>query len=418
MYGMGAEIGNYNSLSQAFAGIGRRRTAAATAVFGALRRTDQELAARLAGAGLDPYKSEGEITVVDLLNPLSTESRGRQLRPWRVFNVAAAAEQRRVSREYRAFMADQDTSGPPVHVVVRPPEHVVELSALRTGIRDGNECLNAMLGYLARRRGLDTHILALEILPMGDGSVWDIHYHIVMAPTGAAELEVLQRHVERRGWTFWADPDAASDATAFGGEHAARLAGYVSKGAMPRAIARAELSDAALVELVRQTDRLKFVRARGAFREFRSRLARERLRIVETEDEEGQVACITVPRRRIVLRRRELFRTTSTKILAVRPAWIGDELRPCLIVENYKGWSELLSIYRVPAAQFLTGGAPVPLTHRRFIDESVHTDLPGHVGKIEIGHVSRGLAREPRALSGDSDHRLAGHGAFRKVAPA
>ncbi|MBK3735242.1 hypothetical protein GAY29_19440 [Azospirillum brasilense] len=328
-----------------FSAAGRRRSAAAVARAAAERQQDETTADRLEAAGLEPWQSGDEVTVVDLASQgEQSESRGRTLRRWPVYHATVRREQREAAAQIAAYRADERAAGRAVKVVhlrVRPTGPV-PVDCLRDHHREQCRRLSAQLAYVARASGGLIVPLAWGVhhRPVDGGRLIDWHAHVAVLVRPGADLPWLLSYfggAAPDSDRVWIDArDRADDP-----EH---LACYLREGTARYV---ADFESAALVEYVAQVQGLHRYQSVGPLRDHVGRVRRAGLQ-ARRDPDDGRVVLSPPPRRPAC---RPVWKTAGPAVLALRLAWIGDTLRPALLVRNWRGsWADLAERYDLDAA--------------------------------------------------------------------
>ncbi|MBR0860106.1 hypothetical protein [Bradyrhizobium liaoningense] len=157
---------------------------------------DFKLAARLHAHGLNPYKGQMPVFLVDLATEGSlTEPRGVPLRHSKLFNTQAAVSAFELQRDIEAF----DEAYQPdnvVHIVLRPPLALGEvkkngekrlldengrcpIANLRSAQKAFNNCVQRAVAELDRRQVIVPLLVARHLVPFEGGATFDLHAHWV-----------------------------------------------------------------------------------------------------------------------------------------------------------------------------------------------------------------------------------------------
>ncbi|MCG5241967.1 hypothetical protein MCW82_19490 [Azospirillum doebereinerae] len=320
-----------------FCAAGRRRSAAAVSRAAEERQQDEATAARLEAAGFDPWQGDDEVTVVDLATQGErAESRGRTLRRWPVYYATVRREQREAAAQIAAFVEDERAAGRAVrilHLRIRPTGPV-EVGCLREHHREQSRRISGRLAYVANATGGKIVALAwgAHHKPLRGGAVIDWHAHVAVLVRPGADLRWLLSYFGGP------DPDPARVwiGTRDRAEDPEALVVYLREGTA-RYVTNFETADF-LAEYVAQVAGLHRYQALGPLRAHVSRVRAAGLQ-ARRDPEDGRVVLSPPPRRPA---HRPVWRAAGPAALAVRLAWIGDELRPAVLVRGWRGdWTDL-----------------------------------------------------------------------------
>ena len=317
-----------------FAGAGFRRPTWKADRAADERRQDQETARRLEASGVDPWESADEVTAVDLASEgQRCEARGRPLRRLPVFIVAVRREQQEARDLIGAYVAAERAAGRSVRIVhlrVRPTAPVL-LETLREHHREQCAALGRRLEYVARRSdgALVPLVYGTHHRPLDGGARIDWHAHVAVQVREGADLAWLSEYLGGAD-RVWIDQrgDRADAPEA--------LASYLRQGAARYVDA---FTDERLAQYVVQVAGLHRYQTLGPLRRLAGALRRERLR----PRMEGARIVLAPPPRRPA---RRLCWTAGPSVVALRLAWVGQELRPVVLVRCWRGdWRELAERY-------------------------------------------------------------------------
>jgi hypothetical protein len=176
--------------------------------------------------------------------------------------------------------------------------------------------------------------------PERGGALIDIHFHIAIEVEADADLVWLRKYLgglER----VWIDETKRTETPEV-------LARYLREGAA-RYVHAFDNEHLAIYVAQVHTDGAPLHRFQtlGPLRRLSGELRRANLRPRQDAEDETRVVLAPPPRRPA----RRTCWTVGPAILAVRLAWIGDQLRPSLIVRGWRGsWSALTERYDLDAA--------------------------------------------------------------------
>ena len=271
-----------------FHGAGRRRAADRSAASQERRDQAALIAEMLVEGGLDPgdvylTPQEVEDSMLALDGSDLRDCLGRPRRAWAGYPDHAHILKTRGGREYALFAGaygiDRVTQ-----VVIRPPESTFDLSDLAARHARDSVALGEMLRYARKSRApsFAWDVVSAEFENVGRGG-WrvDCHFHLTTRGANTDALLRVQTYFEARGWTFWFTSEGDVNA----GRHPAALVQYQGKG-LADALLDSDVRwrPDALAELRRQTRSLALVRATGAFRRWKSDVARQGLTAVEDQN--------------------------------------------------------------------------------------------------------------------------------------
>jgi hypothetical protein len=302
-------------------------------------KIDAALCERMQRVGLDPYVSAAIQTYVDLASEgVLVEQRGPQLRNHAIFRTVAARQGRANITAMRAHLAEIGIApGEVLRFVLRGHDGWVELHHLRTALRHLGTQIQRAGDWARQRYGVDVVMRKLEAEPRSGGAYADAHGHVWAIPLAGADVDGFCAYMAGKFAYFGeAEPEQVDG----GGE----IDDYCgAKGPLKD---NGTLDDDHLAEYVRQTARLHLWSFLGGLKAYRCALDDADEQVVEQGDE-GQKVYLRIPRVHRPQRREggRRHRTGQDDLLAIRLAWIGDELRLVAIVNNFTSWDVLAAKY-------------------------------------------------------------------------
>lgn len=306
-------------------------------------KLDADLCERMLRVGLDPYASAAVQTYVDLASEgLVVEQRGPQLRNHCIFRTIAARQGRATITAMRAHLAEIGIApGDVMRFVVRSHEGWTELHHLRAALRHLGTQIQRAGDWARQRYGVDVVMRKLEAEAKSGGAYADDHGHVWAVPLPGANVEGFRAYMSGKFAYFGeAEPEEVD-----GGAEIDDYSG--GKGPIKDP---GTLDDHYLAEYVRQTSRLHLWSFLGGLKAFRCALDDADEQVVE-KDHEGEKIYLRIPR---VHRPQRCagprHRTGQDDLLAVRLAWVGDELRLVAIVNNFTSWAALTAKYDLDRA--------------------------------------------------------------------
>ncbi len=338
-----------------FLGAGRRRSSAQTAQAQETRERDRETRRRLQAHGLATM-NRPPVMLVDLATQGEHVATRDELPRWCVFRQHVAREQAEAHGLLAAYVVEHRPRRV-MQLRLRPLGGPVPVNSLREAHLDHGRRVARALEYVARWPGVIPLARATHHRPTERGSTIDLHFHVAVQIDGDDVSEVsarLIRHFVRAGWSAWISDDQEREATQDPAPtetegSAAALAAYLRESTERYVEA---FDDDHLAEYVRQVYRpspLHRWQPLGPLRRFAAELRLNGVR--PHADEDGRVALRPVVSARPQRRRDAAWAAAGPCVLALRTAWIGDELRPVAVVRGWRGsWQELARRYDLDAA--------------------------------------------------------------------
>ena len=296
------------------------------------------------------------VMLVDLATQGEHVATRDELPRWCVFRQHVAREQAEAHGLLAAYVVEHRPRRV-MQLRLRPLGGPVPVNSLREAHLDHGRRVARALEYVARWPGVIPLARATHHRPTERGSTIDLHFHVAVQIDGDDVSEVsarLIRHFVRAGWSAWISDDQEREATQDPAPtetegSAAALAAYLRESTERYVEA---FDDDHLAEYVRQVYRpspLHRWQPLGPLRRFAAELRLNGVR--PHADEDGRVALRPVVSARPQRRRDAAWAAAGPCVLALRTAWIGDELRPVAVVRGWRGsWQELARRYDLDAA--------------------------------------------------------------------
>lgn len=339
-----------------FAGAGRRRSADDARRAAAERQQDGDTLQRLRAYGL-PAAIRPQVDFVDLASMGTLSERRDELPRWCVFANHVRREQAEAHGLLGAYVAEHK------------PHRIAQLRLRRYGspilVRDlrafhlKDSCrVGRLLEYVATWPGVTPLARSVHHRPIDRGALIDHHHHIAVqldAATAAERAEIiarLLRYCVRTGYDAWV-ADEGEAILGVGGsetaESAQALAVYLRESTARHV---EQFSDGNLAEYVRQVyypAPLHRWQPLGPLRRLAAKLRADGVRPWAEDD--GCVTLRPITSARAQRRRDAAWVAAGPCVLALRIAWVGDELRAVAVVRGWRGdWAELARRYDLDAA--------------------------------------------------------------------
>ena len=339
-----------------FAGAGRRRSPAETARIVAERQQDRETMRRLRAYGL-PAAIRPPVTMVDLATQGRRSEQRDDLPRWCVLGGHAAREQAEAHGLLAAYV-EEHRPRRIVQLRLRPVGGPVPVHRLRAAHQDEGRRVGRAMEYIATWPGVTPIARATHHRPVDGGAMIDLHYHVAVqfdasdADERAEVFARLLRYCQRGGYDAWIadEADALLDPAATEKAESAQALAVYMREAAARYVK--EFSDDYLAEYVRQVyhpSPLHRWQPLGPLRRLAAKLRADGVR-PQAEDD-GQVTLHPIVSARAQRRRDAAWIAAGPCVVALRVAWIGDELRPVAVVRGWRGdWAELARRYDLDAA--------------------------------------------------------------------
>lgn len=339
-----------------FAGAGCRRLPTETARAETKRKQDRETMRRLQAFGL-PSAIRPPVTLIDLATRGARSEQRDSLPRWCVFGAHVAREQAEAHGLLGAYVVEYRPRRI-VQLRLRPLGGPVPVHHLRAAHQDEGRRVGRVLEYIGTWPGVTPLARATHHWPVDGGAMIDLHYHVAVqfdASDADERAEVFARllgYFQRAGYDAWIadeadtlfDPAAAETA-----ESAQALAIYLRESTARHV---EDFGDDHLAEYVRQVYHpapLHRWQPLGPLRRLAAKLRAEGVR-PQAEDD-GRVTLHPIVSARAQRRRDAAWIAAGPCVVALRVAWIGDELRPVAVVRGWRGdWAELARRYELDAA--------------------------------------------------------------------
>ena len=317
-----------------FIGAGRKRTSQQREEAATRRDKDQRTAVRLSRQGINAYSNRGDLTVVDLATKgeLVGETRA-EFRRLPVLIEQEYRAQRRAALEIEAFTACQPHAPRPeqiVHVRLRPLSGTVRTCDLRQFHRNLVNNLSNHLEYVQKQYGAEPLAWSVHHRPMFDGSFIDWHVHLMIVLDND-NLEDFYKYIGDR-YDWWLQTVEHENVGGLGWYLGGCVARYAD-----------DFTDENLAEYVRQSIKLHRHQSLGPLRRFLASAKNSQRRAAKNILDEPVLAPVA-PR---PPRTAKVCKTAQgPTVAACRLSWIGDELRPVLLIRNWDSdWAALSARY-------------------------------------------------------------------------
>jgi hypothetical protein len=312
---------------------------------------------RLVRQGIDVHSRHGDLTAVDLATEGALTGDTRlELRRLPVFQEQEHRDQRKAAREMEAFLASP--TAPRAEEIVqfrlRPRTGLAPIAGLRLFHRERLKQLSDHLERISSRPGLIPLAWGVHHQPVLGGSFVDWHLHIAIVVRDDADRQWLHEYLDAR-YSWWTETEEHAEAAGLAWYLRASVARYAG-----------DFTDENLAEYVRQAHKLHRYQTIGPLRRFLTKAKQAGEQAVTDTTDRTILAPVTPrpPRRHLP------HRLGATPLIAAcRVAWIGDELRPVVLVRGWRGsWRDLTKRYDLDLAiaaarQALERGAfATPLT--------------------------------------------------------
>lgn len=298
-----------------FHGAGRCRTLDRSIAARERRHDAATIAEMLFRGGLsadEVYRTPAEIkdSILAVDGSGLHDDLGRPRRAWAGFPDHAFTLKTKAGREYGLF-AQTHGIDHVIQVVVRPPDSIIDLTDFAIRHSLDSKRLGGMLRHARKSRapGFNWDIVSAEIKNVGNGG-WtiDSHFHLTVRGVDADTLARIEKYFTACEWSFWFSSDDDDEE-----RHPAALAQYQAKGLANAIGDGTDWFPEAMAELRRQTRNITMTRSTGAFRLWKSEIAKTALAVVEDRDGKPMMA-----QRRIVSERPRRLLQQSCSFIALR----------------------------------------------------------------------------------------------------
>lgn len=332
--------GNAFPVVAEFSGAGARRSEADIEVSVASRNKDQKTAERLSSAGFSPYRPDSRIFAIDLASEGELFSdHGRELVRLNVFDKDVRREQRHSSRLLSAWVMAGGRRDI-VHIRARRSDAVVGIEDLRDHHRKSASDISQKLYYFSRaNRWFRPVAYAVHHRPIDGGALIDVHFHIAVEVCAGRDDDRLIRYLSRSGYDVYISDRELTGSPSEGAE----LLSYLRNGASRHVD---EFTDENLVGYVKAVycgSPLHRYQTLGEFRKFCGEMTAANVTV--GEDAAGAIVLTRKPARPKYLPGFD-HHPDGPRLLRIKLAWFGVELRPAAIVRNWTGsWHEFEQRY-------------------------------------------------------------------------